>query len=292
MRKLSFILNPNASGFKKFDFKEAIEDYLNKNGMDFEYEIKMTEKPRDAIKLSVDAISRGFTDLIAVGGDGTINEVASVAIKNNVNLGIIPAGTGNDLMNSLNRSTEFTSCMKSVLNGNIKSYDYGVFDNGIFLNVASVGFDADVVSESIRLKKVIKNKISYKLAILFTLLKYKRKKYKLIVDGVEYEKNFFLIAIGIGGKYGGNINMLPKADMNDGVLDICAVEFRSKFEILTKIPKVLKGIHLDEEIVTYLKGKEVEIYSQDIKINFDGELLDGIDKLAFNSSNNKINIIS
>lgn len=292
MRKLSFILNPNASGFKKFNFKDAIEEYLNKNEIDFEYEINLTEKPKDAIDLAIDAINRGYTDLIAVGGDGTINEVASVVIKNNVSLGVIPAGTGNDLMNSLNRSTEFNSCMKSILNGNIQSYDYGIFDNGIFLNIASVGFDAEVVSESIKLKKILKNGLSYKLAILWTLLKYKRKKYKLIVDGIEYEKNFFLVAVGIGGKYGGNINMLPKADMNDGVLDVCAVEFRGKFNILTKIPKVLKGIHLDEDIVTYIKAKKVEIYSKDIKFNFDGEYLDGVDKLTFNSSNNKINIIS
>lgn len=293
MRKLSFILNPNASGFKNFDFEGKIINFLEKKEINFEYEILKTKLPKDAIELSKNAIKNGSTDLIAVGGDGTINEVASVVVNyENINLGIIPAGTGNDLVNSLNRSDDFDYSMNLLINGNIEKYDYGVFDKGIFLNVASVGFDAEVVNEAIKIKKYIKNGLSYKLAIISALLKHKRKKYKVIVDDVEYEKDLFLVAIGIGGKYGGNINILPKADMKDGILDICAIEFKSKINILFKIPKLLKATHIEDEVTTYIKGKNVKIYSNDIKVNFDGEYLDGIDYLEFNSSNSKINIIS
>lgn len=293
MRKLCFILNPNASGFKHFDFNKGIEEYLKNNKIDFEYEIILTEKPKDAILFAKNAVKNGFTDLIAVGGDGTINEVASVVVENEgLNLGVVPAGTGNDLINSLNRSSDFNYSMERIVNGKIDSYDYGLFDNGIFLNISSTGFDAEVVYESFKVKKFIKSGFSYKLSILLALLKHKRKKYKLIVDDVLYEKDFFLIAVGVGSKYGGNMHILPKADMKDGFLDICAVEFKNKFNILTKIPKLLKATHLGDEVVTYLKGKNVKIISEDIKVNFDGEYLDGIDSLEFKSSDKKINIIS
>lgn len=290
MEKICFILNPVASGFKRFDFKTAIEEYLKDKNLD--YEIMLTKNPKDAIVFSEDAINRGYRNLVAVGGDGTINEVASVVIKYDANLGIIPAGTGNDLINSLNRSSDFKTNMDIILSNRVEEFDYGLFDRGIFLNIASAGFDAEVVYESLRIKRYIKSGISYKLGILIALLNHRKKSYKLIVDGIEYEKNFFLIAVGVGSKYGGNMHMLPKADMKDGIFDICAVEFKGKFNILTKIPKLLKATHLGDEVVTYLKGKNVKIISDDMKINFDGEYLEGLNSLEFNSPENKINIIS
>lgn len=293
MRKVCFILNPNASGFKNFDFKIGIEKYLENRNLNFSYKILLTEKPKDAIVMAKKAVEEGFTDLVAVGGDGTINEVASVVIENDgVKLGIVPAGTGNDLINSLNRSSEFDYSMDLILKGETDYFDYGIFDKGIFLNIASAGFDAEVVHESFKIKKYIKSGLSYKIAIITALLKHKRKRYKLIVDDIVYEKDFFLIAVGVGSKYGGNMHILPKADMQDGLLDICAVEFRNKFNILTKIPKLLKATHLGDEVVTYLKGKNIKIISKDIKVNFDGEYLDGVDSLEFKSSDKKINIIS
>lgn len=291
MRKLMFILNPNASGFKKFDFKEGIEDYLKDKSLNFEYEIKCSTKEGESILIAEEAVKNGFNELIAVGGDGTINEVGDVAVKNNVKLGVIPAGTGNDYMNSLNESCNFIICMERIIRGNTILVDYGSFLDKSFFNIASVGFDAEVNEYALKVKKFIKSGFAYKIAIVLTLFHHKRKRYKLIIDDVEYEDDYFLIAVGIGSKYGGKINILPYADMKDGLLDICAIRYKSKFDIIKKIKTLVNATHVNEDITTCFKAKKIKIISKNIEINFDGEYMSGVDEVEFIVNDKKVKLI-
>lgn len=291
MRKLMFILNPNASGFKKFDFKEGIENYLKDKNLDFEYEIKCSTKEGESILIAENAVKDGFNELIAVGGDGTINEVGDVAIKNNLKLGVIPAGTGNDYMNSLNESCNFVICMERIIRGNTILVDYGSFLDKSFFNIASVGFDAEVNEYAVKVKKIIKSGFAYKIAIALALFHHKRKRYKLIIDDVEYEDDYFLIAIGIGSKYGGKINILPYADMQDGLLDICAIRYKSKFDIIKKIKTIVNATHVNEDITSCFKAKKIKVISKNVEINFDGEYMSGVDEVEFIVNDKKVELI-
>ena len=291
MRKLMFILNPNASGFKKFDFKEGIENYLKDKNLDFEYEIKCSTKEGESILIAENAVKDGFNELIAVGGDGTINEVGDVAIKNNLKLGVIPAGTGNDYMNSLNESCNFVICMERIIRGNTILVDYGSFLDKSFFNIASVGFDAEVNEYAVKVKKIIKSGFAYKIAIALALFHHKRKRYKLIIDDVEYEDDYFLIAIGIGSKYGGKINILPYADMQDGLLDICAIRYKSKFDIIRKIKTIVNATHVNEDITSCFKAKKIKVISKNVEINFDGEYMSGVDDIEFIVNDKKVELI-
>lgn len=291
MRKLMFILNPNASGFKKFDFKEGIENYLKNKNLDFEYEIKCSTKEGESILIAENAVKDGFNELIAVGGDGTINEVGDVAIKNNLKLGVIPAGTGNDYMNSLNESCNFVICMERIIRGSTILVDYGSFLNKSFFNIASVGFDAEVNEYAVKVKKIIKSGFAYKIAIALALFHHKRKRYKLIIDDVEYEDDYFLIAIGIGSKYGGKINILPYADMQDGLLDICAIRYKSKFDIIKKIKTIVNATHVNEDITSCFKAKKIKVISKNVEINFDGEYMSGVDDVEFIVNDKKVELI-
>ena len=291
MRKLMFILNPNASGFKKFDFKEGIENYLKDKNLDFEYEIKCSTKEGESILIAENAVKDGFNELIAVGGDGTINEVGDVAIKNNLKLGVIPAGTGNDYMNSLNESCNFVICMERIIRGSTILVDYGSFLDKSFFNIASVGFDAEVNEYAVKVKKIIKSGFAYKIAIALALFHHKRKRYKLIIDDVEYEDDYFLIAIGIGSKYGGKINILPYADMQDGLLDICAIRYKSKFDIIRKIKTIVNATHVNEDITSCFKAKKIKVISKNVEINFDGEYMSGVDEVEFIVNDKKVELI-
>lgn len=291
MRKLMFILNPNASGFKKFDFKEGIENYLKDKNLDFEYEIKCSTKEGESILIAENAVKDGFNELIAVGGDGTINEVGDVAIKNNLKLGVIPAGTGNDYMNSLNESCNFVICMERIIRGSTILVDYGSFLDKSFFNIASVGFDAEVNEYAVKVKKIIKSGFAYKIAIALALFHHKRKRYKLIIDDVEYEDDYFLIAIGIGSKYGGKINILPYADMQDGLLDICAIRYKSKFDIIRKIKTIVNATHVNEDITSCFKAKKIKVISKNVEINFDGEYMSGVDDIEFIVNDKKVELI-
>ena len=267
-----FILNPNASGFKKFDFKEGIENYLKDKNLDFEYEIKCSTKEGESILIAENAVKDGFNELIAVGGDGTINEVGDVAIKNNLKLGVIPAGTGNDYMNSLNESCNFVICMERIIRG-------------------STILVAEVNEYAVKVKKIIKSGFAYKIAIALALFHHKRKRYKLIIDDVEYEDDYFLIAIGIGSKYGGKINILPYADMQDGLLDICAIRYKSKFDIIKKIKTIVNATHVNEDITSCFKAKKIKVISKNVEINFDGEYMSGVDDVEFIVNDKKVELI-
>lgn len=291
MRKLMFILNPNASGFKKFDFKDAIENYLKDKNLDFDYDIKCSTKEGESVFIAENAVKDGFNELIAVGGDGTINEVGDVAIKNNLKLGVIPAGTGNDYMNSLNESCNFIICMERIIKGNTILVDYGSFLDKSFFNIASVGFDAEVNKYALKVKNFIKNGLAYKIAIALALFHHKRKRYKMIIDDVEYEDDYFLIAVGIGSKYGGKINILPYADMKDGLLDICAIRYKSKFDIIKKIKTLVNATHVNEDITSCFKAKKIKIISKNIEINFDGEYMSGVDEVEFIVNDKKVELI-
>lgn len=286
-----FILNPNASGFNKFDFKSEIENYLNSNTINFEYDIKFTNYKKEAIEIAKKALKDGFNEFVAVGGDGTINEVGSVAIENSIKLSIIPAGTGNDYCNSLDASIDFKTCMDNINKGNYRTVDYGKFLDKKFFNIASVGFDAEVNFLALKLKKYIKNDFSYKLAIFLALIRYKRKKYKVIIDKEEYIGDFFLIAVGIGSKYGGGINILPDAKVDDGLLDVCMIKYKSKFNIIKKIKTIIDASHINEDITLYKKAKSVRIISENIEINYDGEYMKTSLEVNFSLGNEKINIL-
>lgn len=291
MRKLMFILNPNASGFKKFDFKDAIENYLKDKNLDFDYDIKCSTKEGESVFIAENAVKDGFNELIAVGGDGTINEVGDIAVKNNLKLGVIPAGTGNDYMNSLNESCNFIICMEKIIRGNTIFIDYGSFADKSFFNVACVGFGAEVNIYAHKVKKLISSGLAYKIAIALALFGHKRKRYKIIVDNVEYEDDYFLIAIGIGSKFGGKLNLLPSADMKDGLLDICAIKYKSKFDIIKKIKTIVNATHVNEDITYYFKAKKIKIISENIEINFDGEDMSGLAEVEFIVNDKKVELI-
>lgn len=291
MRKLMFILNPNASGFKKYDYKEGIEEYLKGINLNFEYEIKCSTKEGESILIAENAVKDGFNELIAVGGDGTIAEIGDVAVRNNLKLGVIPAGTANDYFNSLGETTNFVICMEKIIKGNTTLIDYGTFLDKSFFNIASVGFDAEVNEYAIKVKKIIKSGLAYKIGIALALIHHKRKRYKIIVDDVEYEDDYFLIAVGIGSKYGGKINILPSTDMKDGLLDICAIKYKSKFDIIKKIKTIINATHVKEDITSYFKAKKIKIISNNIEINFDGEYMSGVDEVEFKISDKQVKLI-
>ena len=214
-----------------------------------------------------------------------------MAIKNNLKLGVIPAGTGNDYMNSLNESCNFIICMERIIRGSTILVDYGSFLDKSFFNIASVGFDAEVNEYALKVKKIIKSGFAYKIAIALALFHHKRKRYKLIIDDVEYEDDYFLIAIGIGSKYGGKINILPYADMQDGLLDICAIRYKSKFDIIKKIKTIINATHVNEDITSCFKAKKIKVISKNVEINFDGEYMSGVDDVEFIVNDKKVELI-
>src|SRR5690554_2825246 len=180
MDKILFIINPVAGGGRARALISLIKEKMDKYKK--EYEVILTKGPKEAIKLAEEKAD-DYEIIVAVGGDGTVNEVSRGLInKGRGVLGIIPGGTGNDMAKSLGIPRDPSEALELLCKGNIKHIDIGKANKYNFLNIGSIGFDADVVINNINLKKIIKSGISYIISVIYTLIYYKAKKVEIIID--------------------------------------------------------------------------------------------------------------
>lgn len=291
MGKILFIINPVAGGGKAEALIPLVKETMYKYKK--EYEIKLTTKPKEAIGIAEDSVET-YEIIVAVGGDGTVNEVARGLInKGKGTLGIVPGGTGNDMAKSLGISIDPVEALETLCKGLKKDIDIGHVNDSNFLNIASVGFDAEVVINNVNLKKVIKSGISYAISVFYTLLSFKRKKVKITIDDNVIEEKIILLAVGNGKYYGGGMKILPMAKLDDEYLDICIVSNVSKLKLLFLFPTIFNGNHIKyKKYVKMYKGKTIKVETKDkIYLNIDGEIASEIEEIVFSIENKKLNVV-
>lgn len=289
MDKLLFIINPIAGGGRAKDLIPLIKDKMKDNNID--YEIIETTEPRQAIEI---VEKSKIPVVVAVGGDGTVNEVAKGLIKRgNGYLGIIPGGTGNDMCKSLGLSMDPIHALETVIKGKTKKMDIGLANDRCFFNISSVGFDAEVVRNTEKIKTRIKGKTAYILGVLVTLFKYRMKETNIEIDGEQVNKNMLLLAVGNGQYYGGGMRIMPDAKIDDGYLHLCLVKDINNLKLLFLFPSIFKGEHLKyEKHVEIYKAKKILIKTKgEFYLNVDGDLIHTKDKVEFKISPRKLDII-
>lgn len=289
MEKLLFIINPIAGGGRAKNLISLIEEKMLEEKR--EYEIIQTTKPKEAISI---VESSSYNTLIAVGGDGTVNEVAKGIIQRGWGvLGIIPGGTGNDMCKSLGLSMDPDQAIKTVLNGSIKEMDIGLANGKCFLNISSVGFDAEVVRNTDKIKTKIKGRTAYILGVLITLITYRLKTAYLEIDNKVVNRKMLLLAVGNGRYYGGGMKILPQARIDDGYLHVCLVKDINNLKSLLLFPSIFKGNHLKyTKYVEIYKAKTIKIKTPgEIFLNLDGDLILTENQVEFKMSNKKLQII-
>lgn len=295
MREYLFILNPEAGGGKCRKLIEVIEKRMEDSN--YPYDIITTKKPNEATQIAKRGLDK-YTDIIAVGGDGTINEVARALIENKKGLlGIIPSGTGNDLSMSLGIPKETVAALDLILleDREIIEIDVCSINDIPYLNISTLGFDAKVVKTTNTIKKVIKNKFSYIISVLISLLSFRKSRLELIIEGESYDINSFLLAVGNGKYYGGGIPIMPSAQMDNGYLEICSVKDASNLKILMLFPSIFKANHTKyTKYVSMHRAKSVIVNTKENMIlNIDGELVDNQDKkIVFKIEDYKLPVIT
>lgn len=291
MGEILFIVNPVAGGGKAKDLIPLIEEVMDEHKKD--YEIILTSEPKEAIEIAEKSVDN-FDTIVAVGGDGTVNEVARGLINmGKGTLGIIPGGTGNDMAKSLGINMDPKEALIVLSKGVKKDIDIGKINGYKFLNIASVGFDAEVVFNNVNIKKKIKSGISYAVSVIYTLLSFKSKKVEIEIDGEIIEDNIILMAVGNGKYYGGGMKILPMADVDDGFFHICIVSGIGKIKLLFLFPTIFKGNHIKyNKYVKIYKSKNIKVKSsENILLNIDGELVPDINDIEFSMEENKLNVI-
>ncbi|NLB61213.1 MAG: diacylglycerol kinase family lipid kinase [Clostridiales bacterium] len=272
MEKLLFIVNPTAGAGKAKKSVKLIEERMKRE--DIEYKIIFTNAPKEATTIAQNSIDE-YRIIVAVGGDGTVNEVAKGIInKGRGVLGVLPCGTGNDYSKALGIPQKVEEALDVILMGNTKVVDVGKINGYNIFNIASVGFDTEVAMRTNRIKKTIKNKFSYLFGTLVTLFSYKKRKFDIVIDDVRYTRNLVLLAMGKGKCYGGGLQILPMAELTDGQLHVCLVRNISNLGILFLFPSIFKGKHIRfKKYVEIFSAKKIVVEnSEEINLNIDGEI--------------------
>ena len=286
-----FIINPTAGGGKAKIFETYIEKYMSNTNINFK--VLYTTKPKEATEMVINHLN--YDTCIAVGGDGTVLEVANGILKRGFGvLGIIPAGTGNDFSKSLLITRDTEAAFNKIINRKIKKIDIGQVEGSYFLNIASLGFDAEVVRHTDKIKKAIKGKTAYILGVLTSLLVYKSNHMIITIDGQEIRRKATLVAIGNGSYYGGGMEIIPMAKVDDGQLDICIIKDINNLRILLLFPSIFKGKHIRyKKYVEFHRGTNIKVKIKgEIYLNIDGDISPVSDRdIDFNIGNEKIDVI-
>lgn len=219
MRRVTLIINPCSGTLSK----KGIESWLPKRieRLGYEFDIRHTTGPGDATHIAKDCVSRGDYAVLACGGDGTVNEVASGLIGSETILGILPAGSGNGLARHIGIPVDISLSLRVIAQNNIQLCDYGTVNGKPFFCTYGVGFDATVSHRFSEKNRRGLN--SYVQSALDEFVKYRSAKYEIIVGDEIVTDKAFLVAVCNASQYGNNAFIAPAASITDGLLDVIIV---------------------------------------------------------------------
>lgn len=266
--RIQAIINPISGVGSKRKIPKMIEQLCSKESCSLN--ISFTEYAGHASELTRQALAEGATCIIAVGGDGTVNEIARAMIHSNAVLGIVPKGSGNGLARELHIPMDARRALDLIAKQHISTIDCCEANGRVFFCTCGVGFDAAVSQKFANEKR--RGSLTYIKNTIEEYLSYKPEPYELLVDNQTIKEKAFLVACGNASQYGNNAFIAPHANIQDGQMDITILSPFTPLDIAPlAIQLFTKQIDRNSKIKT-LKGKEVVIIRQKPGVmHLDGE---------------------
>ena len=266
-QNICFIINPISGIGRQKTVEKLISELLDTTV--FQYTISYTQAPKHATELAKQAANQGCDMVVAVGGDGSVNEVAKGLIGSSTALGILPAGSGNGLARHLGIPMDLKKALLVLHTGHRKQIDSIQFNQEYFVNVAGVGFDAHIGWEFSKFGK--RGLSSYLKVIIRELPALKSQPFELIMDGKSIQKQAYLIGFANGSQWGNNAYIAPLADITDGIMDVVIIK---KFPLFMSISFAFKlfrkKIHTSSAVELF-KAKEIIVKQKSTIAHIDGE---------------------
>lgn len=259
--KRIFIVNPNSGGGKALKVVENIKKICEEDNL--EYEIFFTDGPNDATKIAKKF--RFSSNIIySVGGDGTLNEVVNGIVGTKNMLGIIPCGSGNDFYKTLEK-----------IDDELPLIDVGRVNDKYFINIVSIGIDAEVANNVSLMKKIkLPPSQIYNASIVYTFFKYRFKNIDVEIDTEKVNGKCTILTVCNGQVYGGGYKIAPSASLNDGYFDVYFVDKINKPFIPYIISLLKKGTHESHKKVHKSKATRIKFKCRyDLICNVDGEII-------------------
>ncbi|WP_311416995.1 diacylglycerol/lipid kinase family protein [Hoylesella nanceiensis] len=267
-KKIVFIMNPISGTSDKKDIPYLIEELLDKE--QFDYSIRETEYAGHAYEIAKESKEQGIDIVVAVGGDGTVNEVGRALVHSNTALGIIPTGSGNGLARHLLIPMKIKGAIQVLNDCEITDLDYGIINEHPFFCTCGVGFDAFISEKFAEAGK--RGPITYLENILKEGLKYEPETYEIEAENGTIKKKAFLISCANASQYGNNAYIAPQASMSDGMIDVIIMEpFDALEASQISIEMFNKTLDKNNKIKTF-RSKEIKIYREAPGvIHYDGD---------------------
>ena len=267
-QKIAFIINPISGGKSKKTVRKIIEQHLDNEK--FEPVFVQTEYRGHARELAQQFVNQCFDVVVAVGGDGTVNEIAQSLVHTNTALGIIPTGSGNGLALYLKIPKNIAKSVKFINQAIVVDSDYGLLNEQPFFCTCGTGFDAVVSADFAKDK--IRGFIGYLWAILREFFKYKPENYQIISKDFNLEINAFMINFANISQWGFNAYIAPNADIHDGEMEITILKKFPIWAVLRIAAQLFLKKIAKSPYVTTLKASEITLLRNDENwFHFDGE---------------------
>ncbi len=256
MKKIKLLYNVGAGQNEFKYFLDAIVEKFSENN----YEVSLFRMDKGCDLEGYLLKAKDADGIVVAGGDGTINKVVNVMMKNRimVPLGVIPAGTSNDFARHINMPPTFIKSIEKIIKGNIEPIDVGLANNHYFINVCSAGMCTNASQKADKKLKKIFGKIAYFFAGIIEFLKFRPFEVKIETENEVYEGKVILFLIFNGSTVGGIDLFTKNPSIQDGLLDCIIVKDCRPRKFNKMIAKFLAG-NLDDENIMYLKEKWIKI---------------------------------
>jgi YegS/Rv2252/BmrU family lipid kinase len=251
-KKIYIIINPKSGTSAKQNLPHKIAETFDAH--QFDVHIFITGYAGHGYEIARQAIKDKVNYVIAVGGDGTVNEVGSALVGSDVTLGIIPMGSGNGLGRDLNIPIEPKKAMDMILEENVISIDYGTVNDRIFLCTCGVGFDAEVAAKVSGRKN--RGSLMYLKNMLETFIQQKPQKYEVICPEGTIKDKAFVVTCANASQYGYNAHIAPHADIQDGMMNVAILKPLSILDVpQTSLQLFTKKIDENSKMIEILTNE-------------------------------------
>ncbi|MBX2905094.1 MAG: diacylglycerol kinase family lipid kinase [Taibaiella sp.] len=261
-KHIVFIVNPKSGTERRKEIEAAVRNNLDKTR--FTYEIQETQFAKHGTQLAKEAAEKGAYAVVAVGGDGSVNDVATGLEGSDTILGIIPKGSGNGMARTMGIPLPVEEALKVINREHVQAIDVAYANDRLFISNAGVAFDALISKKFAKSER--RGLAVYSWLVTKYMWLYKEWDFSITVDGKQLKEKAFMVNVANGKQFGYNFHIAPMADYTDGLLDVI---------VIRKFPKILGGVIAlramtgtiaNSPFVRHYKGKEVTITHPDLRL--------------------------
>lgn len=277
-KHLVFIVNPNSGVERQKQVQDAIDNHLDHSI--YTHEIVNTQYAKHGIELAREAAAKGVYAVVAVGGDGSVNDIVNGLHGTETALAIIPKGSGNGMARTMGIPLKIEEAMQVINKGKVSHIDVAYANDRLFVSNAGVAFDA-LISKKFA-KSVRRGFAVYSWLVTKYMWLYKEREFDITIDGKQIKERAFILNVANMQQFGYNFKIAPNASWTDGLLDIV---------ILKKFPKILggrivlramNGTITKSPYVSHYRGKKVVVSNPKLKLlQTDGDAHDCESTVAF-----------